>query len=180
MISRTKTAFDGVKIGWLMTPAWGTQNSGWSSSTYQNQSEMYAAIVDVAKKVRDMCEVDFLIPEVTAIQNARGTSLDSLGADLFASTSDRHLEDGTGRLIAAMTVYNTIWKPITGKSLMQLSFLPVYGTNVSATSTSNYFYPQTSSFTAVTAAIAQVAKACANAAMDDMFDVTNIYEPNNN
>ena len=178
LIADVKGEIDGVKIGWLMTPAWGSQNSGWGSSTYTNQAEMYAAIVDVAKKVRDMYEVDFLIPEATAIQNARGTSLDAIGADLFASSSDRHLEDGTGRLIAAMTVYNTIWKTIAGKSLMQLSFLPIYGTNVVNTSSSNDFYPQTSSFAEVTASIAQVAKACANAAMENMFAVTEIYEPN--
>lgn len=179
MITNVKGELDGVKIGWLMTPAWGTQNSGWGASTYANQAEMYAGIVDVAKKVRDMCEVDFLIPEATAIQNARGTSLDAIGADLFASSSDRHLEDGTGRLIAAMTVYNTIWKAIVGKSLMQISFLPIYGTNVVTDASSDYYYPETSSFAEVTAPIAQVAKACANAAMADMFAVTEIYELNN-
>ena len=178
IIAKVKENIDGVKIGWLMTPAWGIQNIGWGTSTYQNQSEMYSAIVDVAKKVRDMCEVDFLIPVATAIQNARGTSLDAMGANLFASSSDRHLEDGIGRLIAALTVYNTIWKAITGKSLMQLSFLPIYGTNVVSNTSSNYFYPQTSAFEEVTKQIAIIAKACSNAAAEKMFEISDIYEIN--
>ena len=61
---------------------------------------------------------------------------------------------------------------------MQLSYLPVYGENVVTDESSDYYYPATSAFAEVTASIAQVAKACANAAMENMFAVTEIYEPN--
>ena len=174
LIKNTKESLPGASIGWLMTPAWGTFNSGFGSE-YEDQDAMYNAIVEVGKKVISEKGLDFIIPECTAIQNARKTTLDQYGKDLFASAVDRHLEDGIGRLIAGYSVFIAILSNFLKKEL-SVEFLPEYDINVTTTNGSEYFVPQTSSFTKVTQEMADLGLKCAIAAHFKPYELTDNIE----
>jgi hypothetical protein len=62
----------------------------------------------------------------------------------MASASDRHIEDGVGRYIEAVTLY-AVLQPFFGnyKDVRDTEFLPKYGSNVAS-------HPQTSTFADIT------------------------------
>lgn len=174
LIQYTKESIPGASIGWLMTPAWGTFNSGFGSD-YEDQDAMYNAIVEVGKKVLSEKNVDFIIPECTAIQNARKTTLDQYGKDLFASASDRHLEDGIGRLIAGYSVFIAILSNFLKKEL-SAEFLPEYNVNVTTSNGTEHYVPQTAGFTKVTQEMADLGLKCAIAAHLKPYEITDNIE----
>lgn len=147
------------KFVWMATPAWGVGNSGMSSA--EAQTTMYESIVSVAQKILKQHPVHAVIPECTAIQNARQTTIQSYGNDLFASASDRHLEDGIGRLTAAYSVFLTL---CPNESIDYNKFIPVYS-EVSG-------YPHTASFDAITNDAAYIGLTCAYAAAHNPYEVT--------
>lgn len=165
LIDIAKRVHPNVQIAYMMTPAWGEYNIGYGVS-YKDQNDMYKAICSVGKYVKDNYEINFLIPNATAIQNARQTDLKKIGKDLFASETDRHLEDGIGRLIASYSVYNTLVGEQYGLSFDLNCFLPIYEENVD-----NKSFPQTSPFADVTAEIAKLGKTCADEATVNKFSI---------
>lgn len=148
--------------GYILTPAYGKQSNGYDES-------MWNGINEVGKYLLNVEEIEFIVPIHTAIENARtNIVLQSFGADLMASASDRHIEDGIGRYIEACAMY-TYLKQFFGnyKDVRDSSFVPKYGENVSDGYNSPSKFPQTSSFTeidenekrlAIKAAIMAVAK----------------------
>ncbi|MHB9055686.1 MAG: DUF4886 domain-containing protein [Paludibacteraceae bacterium] len=69
-----------------------------------NQMAMFRAIVDATKRVGQKAEVDFIVPTVTAIQNARTSSLD----DTFCRDG-YHLELNYGRYTAACVWFEKLF-----------------------------------------------------------------------
>lgn len=150
-----------VKFAYLSTPAWGTQNTGWGDN-YTDQADMFNKIVSAVQQVAKNHAIDTIIPVTAAIQNARQTSLQVYGADLFASTSDRHLEDGIARLVASYTVLLAL-APRPLAKICSKDFLP--HSQVSS-------YPHTGSFTTVTLDMALIGQACAYAAIKYPYQIS--------
>lgn len=90
-----------VKIGWNMTHAWADGYSSLSDSS----AEMYADIVACVEQLVKDYPIEFVLPYGTAIQNARGTSLDSLGTFGHLTYDGTHLNDGIPCLVASYAVF---------------------------------------------------------------------------
>ena len=71
-------------------------------------------ISDVAKLTLDY-DVDMIIPTGTAIQNARGTTLNTPHGLL---RDEKHLAFGAGRYVAACTWFEAIISPVFGVSVV--------------------------------------------------------------
>ena len=148
--------------GYILTPAYGQQSAGYTPT-------MWEGINEVGKNLVGWGDLTFLIPIHTAIQNARTNAvLQAYGADLMASASDRHIEDGVGRFIEAVTMYAYL-QPFFGnyKDVRDTEFLPVYGSNVSQ-------HPQTSSFAAITEEAQILAFKAALMAVAKPFEISKI------
>ena len=91
-----------VKIGWLMTPALPRGNSGLQPYNY-NSDTFYASLVTTAQSILTDTPVSFVIPEGTAIQNCRKTSLNDLGDYTYhyMSQDGVHLQQGLPCLAAS-------------------------------------------------------------------------------
>lgn len=85
------------KLAWLMTMAYPTGYSGLGSDTSDG---MFAKIVTAAQAAMNGSCLEFLIPCGTATQNARHTSLDSLGNFGHLSYEGLHLQEGVPCLIS--------------------------------------------------------------------------------
>ena len=85
------------KLAWLMTMAYPTGYSGLGSDTSDG---MFAKIVSAAQAAMNGSCLEFLIPCGTATQNARHTSLDSLGDFGHLSYDGLHLQEGLPCLIS--------------------------------------------------------------------------------
>ena len=100
-----------IKYGWILTPAYPTGYSGLGDDT---SDEMFTKICTAVGKVMDETAIDFYIPCGTAIQNARKSSLNSLGDFGGLTYEGLHLQEGIPCLleayVAAMYILN-----ITGK-----------------------------------------------------------------
>lgn len=171
MTGRVRQAYPKAKTAWMMTPAWGIDNN--YGGSYTSQQDMYDSIVRTCKTIMDSHDMDILIPNGTAIQNARQTTLQQYGSDLFASAGDRHLEDGIGRLTAAYSCFLSLAAPLCRLTPI-LDFLPKYGTNVNNSSGDSNYYPQTSSFAEVTADMAILGLRCAISANGDPYVVSDV------
>ena len=95
-----------VKFGWVMTPAWA---DGYSSLV-GTSAQMYADIVDCVENLVKDYPVEAVFPYGTAIQNARGTSLDSLGSFGHLTYDGTHLAEGIPCLVAAYANFLEIVK----------------------------------------------------------------------
>ena len=95
-----------IKIGWVMTPAWA---DGYSSLV-GTSAQMYADIVDCVENLIKDYPVEVVFPYGTAIQNARGTSLDSLGTFGHLTYDGTHLAEGIPCLVAAYANFLEIVK----------------------------------------------------------------------
>lgn len=95
-----------VKIGWVMTPAWA---DGYSSLV-GTSAQMYADIVDCVENLVKDYPVEAVFPYGTAIQNARGTSLDVLGNFGHLTYDGTHLAEGIPCLVAAYANFLEIVK----------------------------------------------------------------------
>ena len=91
-----------VKIGWLMTPALPRGNSGLQPYNYSSDT-FYASLVTTAQSILAETPVSFVIPEGTAIQNCRKTSLNDLGDYTYhyMSQDGVHLQQGLPCLAAS-------------------------------------------------------------------------------
>ena len=100
-----------VRIGWQLT--WSYPQTATSGPVYE---EGWRKIAMIANQKCHDAGIDFIIPSGTAIQNARTTEL---GEDSNGITRDGlHLSFGVGVYIAAMTWYESIFRPIYGKSII--------------------------------------------------------------
>ena len=118
-----------VKFVWHQTWAYqqGTTAAHFSKYNY-DQMTMYNAIVSCMKNF--VLDKDFvaIIPNGTAIQNART----SLIGDTFSRDEHNHLSYGAGRYIASMNLVNVL----TGKDMSTLTWKPTdSGFNYSLTET---------------------------------------------
>ena len=100
-----------VRIGWQLT--WSYPQTATSGPVYE---EGWRKIAMIANQKCHDAGIDFIIPSGTAIQNARTTEL---GENSNGITRDGlHLSFGVGVYIAAMTWYESIFRPIYGKSII--------------------------------------------------------------
>lgn len=95
-----------VKFGWVMTPAWA---DGYSSLV-GTSAQMYADIVDCVENLVKDYQVEVVFPYGTAIQNGRGTSLDSIGSFGHLTYDGTHLAEGLPCLLAAYANFLEIVK----------------------------------------------------------------------
>lgn len=159
----------GTHFGYILTPAYGTQSSGYDAT-------MWDGINEVGKYLLDVKEIDFIVPIHTAIQNARTNAvLQAFGADLMASASDRHIEDGVGRYIEACTMYTYI-KNYFGnyKDVRESLFIPKYGDNVTDGYNSTLKFPQTSSFVEISETSHRLAIKAALMAVAKPYEISKI------
>ena len=100
-----------VRIGWQLT--WSYPQTATSGPVYE---EGWRKIAMIANQKCHDAGIDFIIPSGTAIQNARTTEL---GENSNGITRDGlRLSLGVGVYIAAMTWYESIFRPIYGKSII--------------------------------------------------------------
>lgn len=100
-----------VSICWHMT--W----SYWEKYPDNGPKEEtgWESIVATAKEMQDAYGIDILIPSGTAIQLARNTSLNTK----YSLTRDgKHIAYGVGRYILACTVFETLFAPVYGTTII--------------------------------------------------------------
>lgn len=116
-----------VKIGWLMTPALPRGNSGLQPYNYSSDT-FYASLVTTAQSILNDTPVSFVIPEGTAIQNCRKTSLCDLGDYTYhyMSQDGVHLQQGLPCLAASYACVQYILDMIgyTNKGILGDSIRP--------------------------------------------------------
>ncbi len=103
-----------VKLGWLLTPT--------NGSDYDVSVIVFNNILDAVKKVVDETAIEFIIPCGTAFQNARTTSMRSLGVD-GNLIQNSHPQAG---LPCQILSYALVLKVF---DLMGMNALSVYGEN---------------------------------------------------
>lgn len=86
-----------VRVGWLMPQL---------RKSIETESS-YANLISATQNVLRDTPCDFVIPIGTAIQTARGTSLDSIGDSQHLTYDGAHLQEGLPCLLAAYV--STIW-----------------------------------------------------------------------
>ena len=100
-----------VSICWHMTWSyWGLypekgpkETTGWQS------------IVNTVKEMQTAYGIDIIVPSGTCIELARGTSLNTK----YSLTRDgKHIAFGVGRYILACTVFETLFAPVYGKTII--------------------------------------------------------------
>ena len=105
-----------VSIGFHITWAYAASSLNSGFAKYNgNQTKMYNAIINTAKRVLKETDVDFIIPTGTAIQNGRTSVI----GDHFCCDGC-HLELNYGRYTAACTWYEALF----GTSVIGNSFIP--------------------------------------------------------
>lgn len=160
-----------VKVGWLMTPALPRGNSGlsdynWSSDTF------YSSLVTTAQSILANTPVSFVIPEATAIQNCRKTSLINLGDYQYNyMTQDGvHLQQGLPCLAASYACVQFIL------DLIGYSNKGILGDDIRPTDTLDTTWnilSQQGNCVGVTNANCLLAQKCVMMAMKKPFEITN-------
>lgn len=90
-----------TRLGWHSIPA--SPDNGWSTE-YPTSTEFYnAQLIAVENVLRDT-PIEYVIPNNTAIQNARGTVLGTLGYRSNMTSDNLHLQEGIPALVAAYAV----------------------------------------------------------------------------
>lgn len=152
-----------VKIGWLMPQL---------RYSLIETTGSYAAIIDCVEKVIQTTPIDFVIPCGTAIQNARGTSLDAVGdSGHLTYDANGHLQEGLPVLLACY---------VTALKTLELCGMPYHGilgeqTRPTAAWISAHNIPgQNGSSTGVTDGNCLLAQKCAVAAIKNPFEVTTV------
>ena len=106
-----------VKFIWNMTWAYQQNSNHYDFARYKNdQTLMYKSIVNTVKQaVTNMDEFELIVPNGTAIQNARTSFIgDNLTRDGY------HLTYDLGRYIAGLTLVKTM----TGADITQINYAP--------------------------------------------------------
>lgn len=152
-----------VKIGWLMPQL---------RYSLIETTGSYAAIIDCVEKVIQTTPIDFVIPCGTAIQNARGTSLDGVGASGHLTyDANGHLQEGLPVLLACY---------VTALKTLELCGMPYHGilgeqTRPTDSWISGHNIPgQNGTSTGVTDENCLLAQKCAIAAIKKPFEITTI------
>lgn len=158
-------------IGWNMF--WGFNESrtndydrgerGALAMYYANVQAAQDMIADNTKST----EINLVIPSGTAIQNARGTSLNDPGSEQAPSTTGLLTRDGLHASLG-------IGRYVTACTWFQYLIAPIYGIDI----TGNTYRPTGKSFDKdlVTDARAVLCWKCAKAAVEHPFEVTHIEE----
>ena len=152
-----------VKMGWLMPQL---------RYSLIETTGSYAAIIDCVEKVIQTTPIDFVIPCGTAIQNARGTSLDAVGdSGHLTYDANGHLQEGLPVLLACY---------VTALKTLELCGMPYHGilgeqTRPTDAWISAHNIPgQNGSSTGVTDGNCLLAQKCAVAAIKKPFEITTI------
>lgn len=126
--ARTYVINPEVKFGWHATWAYATDSQHGEFINYDNdQMAMFQAIMNASQQAMVDMDFDILIPSGTEIQNARTNhDLNEVGYEL---TSDgHHLEEGMGRFVAGLTVFEKLIANTYKKNLFHdVSFYPPEG-----------------------------------------------------
>nr|WP_313091644.1 DUF4886 domain-containing protein [Moraxella sp. CTOTU48268] len=92
-----------TKLGWHSIPASPEGGWGWNPAI-TTSAQFYTAQVQAVKNVLRDTPIEYAIPNNTAIQNARGTVLGTLGQAGNMTQDGLHLQDGIPALVAAYAV----------------------------------------------------------------------------
>lgn len=96
-----------VKLGWHLSPAYA---DGYSGLETEDSNAMFTEMSAAAKRVIEETGIEFIVPGGTAIQNARNTSLVSIGDGGGLTFEGLHLQEGLpcllGAYAAAMAIYS--------------------------------------------------------------------------
>ena len=138
---------------------------------------MRCAVLECVQNVLTTTPIEFFFPVGTAIQNARGTSLDSIGAqEHLTADSNGHLQEGLPVLLASY---------VTALKLMELngeSSISVMGEKTRPTKSwitdrnTPGWNPATGTIATVTESDYLIAQKCAVAAIKFPTSVTTIAE----
>lgn len=156
-----------VKIGFFLTPA---LPDGASTIGSDTSDEMFAKIVTAVQRVIDETAVEFAIPVGTAVQNARTTTLDSLGDFGHLSYDGLHLQEGIPCLLEAY-VAAMYYAGMIGLEK------GVFGSQIRPTQewvTANNIIQQDGTSVGVTDANCYIAQKCAAIAMKKPYVITDL------
>lgn len=160
-----------VKVGWLMTPALPRGNSGLSGYGWSSD-QFYASLVTTAQSILTDTPVSFVIPEGTAIQNCRKTSLNELGdyEYNYMVQDGVHLQQGLPCLAASYACVQYILDLIgyTNKGILGDTIRPT-----DALDTTWNIISQQGNCVGVTNANCMLAQMCVMMAMKKPYEITN-------
>lgn len=150
-----------VRLGWLMP------------QVRTSLESTYPTVMENVQKVLQTTPIDFVIPCGTAVENARGTSLQTLGDDGNLQYTDGHLQEGLPCMIGAYAATIKILElcGLAYKGIMGEGTVPT----TSWLSNKNIPNPQGTSCGATTANC-YIAQKCAVAAIKNPYQVTTITE----
>ena len=156
-----------TKLGWHSVPA--SPDNGWSS-TYPTSTQFYNAQVQAVKNVLRDTPIEYAIPNNTAVQNARGTALGTLGAQGNMTHDGLHLQDGIPALVAAYAL-TLKW--------LEVFNLPksIFGSRVEPTDAwlaTKGIQGQNGASVGVTTSNILIAQKCAIAAIKNQFETSTI------
>ena len=113
----------GACVAWQMTWAYGSGSDHGAFPKYDNdQRQMYAAIVDVARRVTAECGIAAIVPTGTAIQNLRAGEF--VNPPLDFTRDGYHLDTGCGRYTAACTWFQALVAPSLRTDVAGNAFRP--------------------------------------------------------
>ena len=116
LINLVKENIPNVKLAW--------QFSHPKPRATNRTTVVYPNIISSAKKVLLNTEVDVLIPNATAIENARTSIIKNIGGTNLLTSDDLHLDDRIGRLVAAHTWFEAVVSKILNVSSYGKSYIP--------------------------------------------------------
>ena len=107
LLAYLKTVRPRAATAWLMTQAYGT---GYKPLGTMPTDEMWARVNAASQRVIEETSIQLLIPAGTAIQNARYTGLDRLGAARHLVNDGYHLQEGIPVLIEGLVTAQVLMK----------------------------------------------------------------------
>ena len=107
---------DKVKLAW--------QFSHPKANATDRVSVVYQHLLTAAKRVLAETDIDLLVPNATAIENARTSIIKNIGGTNLLTSDTLHLDDRVGRLCAAHTWFETVIAPFIGIKSYSKSYIP--------------------------------------------------------
>ena len=119
LISYIKTDCTNEKVALCWHLTW----SYWEGHTAAGPKEYvgWESIVSTVKDMNRTYGIDIIIPSGTAIQNARATELNT---EKSLTRDGYHMDYGIGRYIIACTLYESLFQPVYGTSISNISWYP--------------------------------------------------------
>lgn len=155
---------------WLLIPAYPDGQSLLDGST---SDQMWLDVCNAAQRVIEETDVKTVIPCGTAIQNARHTSLASLGDYGYLSHDGRHLQEGIPSLIEAYAVAATLLRHLGVEADIRNENLVINQDWIN-----NYGVPQASGTPiGMNGLYREIARQCALAALKHPYVITPIATP---